>query len=197
MAGGTEGARRSNAYELFILPSLGVFRYSGLFRLARLSRVARITRLLRTKGKRDITQDVLENRGKYAVAITFMTAFLVLVLTSAIELAFESGAAGANITTGGTTLRWAIVTITTVGYGDHYPITTGGRITAVFVMLAGVGIIGALASILSSVLLSGQQRSTSPEPAGDADVAAQLAQLKDEVSALRRSISRGRVDRDG
>jgi len=43
------------------------------------------------------------------------------------------------------------VTITTVGYGDRYPVTMGGRITAMFIMFMGVGIIGALARILARV----------------------------------------------
>ena len=46
------------------------------------------------------------------------------------------------------------MTITTVGYGDFFPVTTLGRLTGVFVMFAGVGIIGALASILASLLVS-------------------------------------------
>ncbi len=171
------------------IPSFNFFRYAALFRLARLSRFARITRLMRTKDKREITQDVLRNRGAYAVAITVMTAFVVLILTSTIELAFESGAADANITTGGISLWWAIVTITTVGYGDHYPVTTGGRITAVIVMFVGVGIIGALASILSSVLLSGPDTTSAPEPTRDGDVAAQLDELRDEIAALRRTMT--------
>lgn len=175
------------------IPSVNapVFRFSGLFRLARLSRVARITRLMRTKGKRDITDDVLRNRGKYAAAITFIAAFLVLVVTSVVELAFESGAPGANITTGGDALWWAVVTITTVGYGDFYPVTPGGRITGVFVMFTGIGIIGALASILATVLISGPSTSPAKEATDEGDVATQLAQLRDEVSALRRSLPRG------
>ena len=52
------------------------------------------------------------------------------------------------------------MTITTVGYGDFFPITFLGRLTGVFVMFAGIGIIGALASILASLLVS----SSSPEP---------------------------------
>ena len=48
---------------------------------------------------------------------------------------------GANITKIGDALWWAVVTITTVGYGDYYPVTTVGRIIAVFIMFSGIGII--------------------------------------------------------
>jgi voltage-gated potassium channel len=166
-----------------------IFRFSGLFRLARLSRLSRITRLMRTKGKREITQDVLTNRGQYAAAITFMAAIVVLVLSSVIELGFESGAPGANITTGGQALWWAVVTITTVGYGDFYPVTPGGRITGVFVMFTGIGIIGALASILASVLVSSPAARENPEPADGGDTAAELARIRDELAMLRRAVA--------
>jgi Ion channel len=48
---------------------------------------------------------------------------------------------------GGDALWWAVVTITTVGYGDCYPVTAGGRLTGLFVMFAGVGVIDLLATL--------------------------------------------------
>ena len=78
---------------------------------------------------------------------------IVLTISSVLILQFESRSPDANITTGGDALWWAIVTITTVGYGDFYPVTTLGREVGVVVMFAGVGIIGALASILASILV--------------------------------------------
>ena len=85
-----------------------------------------------------------------------------LVSSSLAVLQFESRSPDANITTGGDALWWSAVTITTVGYGDFYPVTTLGRLAGVLVMLAGVGIIGALASILASLLVS-------PAPPGRGD----------------------------
>ena len=79
-------------------------------------------------------------------------------------LQFESHSADANITTGGDALWWAIVTITTVGYGEFFPVTAAGRVTGVFVMFAGVGIIGALASILASVLILRPSPRRPPRP---------------------------------
>jgi voltage-gated potassium channel len=140
------------------IPSLGLFSSSAgklvaLFRLARLSRLTRIVRLMRGQAGKELVLDVLRNRGQYAAFITILAALIVLVTSSVLVLEFEVSAPGANITTGGDALWWAVVTITTVGYGDKYPITTLGRLTGVMVMFAGVGIIGALASILASVLV--------------------------------------------
>jgi voltage-gated potassium channel len=170
------------------IPTLGIFKYTALLRLARISRLARITRLLRgKKKKKELAADVLRNRGQYAAFITVLAAFIVLTLSSVLVLQFETTSADANITTGGGALWWSIVTITTVGYGDTYPVTTAGRITGVFVMFAGVGIIGALASILASILVprpstDGDERSTQPT------MQEELAGIRSELAALRRTI---------
>jgi voltage-gated potassium channel len=173
------------------IPALGFFKYTALLRLARLSRLARITRLLRGKNKEQLVEDVLRNRGQYATFITILSAVLVLSVSSILVLQFEDQSPDANITTGGDALWWALVTITTVGYGDKYPVTTLGRITGVFVMFAGVGIIGALASILASILVP-------PPPAKEEDNNAtldavalrqELAQVRIEMAALRQLIA--------
>jgi len=147
------------------IPTIGVFQLGALLRLARLSRLARITRLLRGQAGKDLVVDVLRNRGQYATFITVLLAGIVLSVGSILVLEFESRAPGGNIKTGGEAIWWGLVTITTVGYGDFYPVTTLGRMTGIFVMFAGIGIIGALASILASLLVS---PSTPAEPAPDA-----------------------------
>jgi voltage-gated potassium channel len=135
------------------IPSFGITTYGGLLRLARLSRLARIGRLLRGQNKKEMVEDIVNNRNQYTAFITILMTIIVLTVGSVLVLQFESKNPDANIQSGGDSLWYSIVTITTVGYGDRYPITTGGRIVAVFIMFMGVGIIGALASILSSVLV--------------------------------------------
>jgi len=173
------------------IPSLGLFKYTALFRLARLSRVARITRLLHGQNKRELLDDVVTHRGQYAAFVSIGTAMIVLVVCSVLVLQFESRAADANITTGGDALWWALVTITTVGYGDFFPVTGAGRVTGAFVMFAGVGVIGALASILASILVPPPKGGDEPGVATDRTVQEELADIKVELAALRLSLSAG------
>jgi voltage-gated potassium channel len=177
VAGGSTSSGRSQASAA---PS-----GSALFRLARLSRLTRITRLLRGQNKGQLVKDVLDNRSQYAVLVTVTLAMIVLMVASILELQFEVGAPGANITTGGTALWWGIVTITTVGYGDTFPVTAAGRVTGVFVMFAGVGIIGALASILASVLIPPPKESPAGVETGA--ITHELAAIREALVALREA----------
>ena len=167
------------------IPALGVFRLTALLRLARLSRFARITRLLRGQSKKTLVQDVVAHRGQYAAFITVLAAFTVLTVSSVLVLQFEGRSPDANITTGGGALWWSIVTITTVGYGDEYPVTLMGRLVAVLVMFAGVGIIGALASILASILVPPAQ--TQEERDDDASAA---RTLQNELVEIQERVDR-------
>jgi voltage-gated potassium channel len=179
------------------IPSFGFLQVTALFRLARLSRLARITRLLRGQAGKDLVIDVLKNRSQYATFITILLAGMVLSIASILILQEESRAPGANITTGGDAIWWGVVTITTVGYGDYYPITSLGRMTAVFVMFAGIGIIGALASILASLLVAPSTSAESaPEAASgtEAQVAGSTSTIVQELAGLRAEMASQRAD---
>ena len=186
------------------VPSFGFFPVGVLLRLARLSRLARITRLLRGQAGKDLVLDVLANRSQYATFITVLLAGMTLSIATLLIVQFESQSPDASITTGGDALWWGIVTMTTVGYGDFFPVTAAGRLTAAFVMFAGIGIIGALASILASLLVSSpspDEPESSPGAAPDVDaesssailrelagIRAEMAGQRAEIAALRASI---------
>jgi voltage-gated potassium channel len=182
------------------IPTLGFFEFTALFRLARLSRLARITRLLRGSKRRELVRDMIVNRGQYASFITLLAAGMILSTASFLVLQFESTSADANIHTGADAIWWGFVTITTVGYGDRFPVTLAGRLVGLFVMLTGVGIIAALASILASLLVpppETEEGAASAPPAPDTSnsteatrIADELASLREEVAALRAEMRR-------
>jgi voltage-gated potassium channel len=178
------------------IPSLGLFRYAALLRLARLSRLARIMRLLGGQGQKQLVSDVVHNRGQYALFITVLLAMVVMSVSSVLILQFESRSPDANIVSGGDALWWAVVTITTVGYGDFYPTTTLGRMTAVFVMFSGIGIIGALASILAALLVSPASAPETEETEEGAEPTTTTAGTASDLDRTREELERSRQTMD-
>jgi voltage-gated potassium channel len=181
------------------IPSFGFSQYTAILRLFRLSRLLRLRRFMNPENREILKNEILNNRGSYAALLTVLMAMLVICTASIFVLFFESQSPDANITTSGDSIWWSAVTITTVGYGDRYPVTTGGRLTAVFIMFSGVGIIGALASILASFLIPPAKKEEEPavpqpgesSPAvSDSGVAQELAAVKTELATLRQLLEK-------
>jgi len=174
------------------IPTLGFFEFTALFRLARISRLARVTRLLRGNNRRELVRDMIANRGQYASFITILAAGMILSTASFLVLQFESRSPDSNIKTGSDAIWWGFVTITTVGYGDRFPVTLAGRLVGLFVMLTGVGIIAALASILASLLVpQPPSDEEAPEPT---EAVPEASRLADEIAALRSEVAELRAD---
>ena len=83
-------------------------------------------------------------RANMVIVVPSIIIILIIIFGGIDVYLFEHKHQGANITTLGEALWWAVVTITTVGYGDYYPVTTVGRIIVIFVMLSGIGIVVAV-----------------------------------------------------
>ena len=126
-------------------------------------------------------------RGRVAVYIVGATS-LVLFVASLAVLEAERGAKGATITTFGDALWWAMTTVTTVGYGDRYPITTQGRFIAGGLMLAGIALLGIVTASLASWLID---KVREVEEEAQAATRADVDALTAEVRALRRELGKG------
>jgi voltage-gated potassium channel len=121
-----------------------------LARWGRAARIARIVRVLRgIRATRILAGVLLEQRRQSGILAAALLALLLLTLASISILHVETVAAS-NIRTAEDAIWWALTTITTVGYGDHYPVTTEGRFVAGILMCAGVGLFGMFSGFLAS-----------------------------------------------
>jgi len=184
------------------LDLLGSLPFSRLavFRVARLFRVVRVMRTL--KGN-DFRRMLTQGLAQSTLLFTFVVALILIFLDGGFVLFVEKGAPHANITTYPNAIWWAFVTITTVGYGDYYPVTTLGRMGAIILMFFGLGIIGVLSSYLATTFISLQSRRSERGEAGkehgeddddedneqDEDNSnsrdAELVAIREELAALR------------
>ncbi|MCT1874501.1 potassium channel family protein [Brevibacterium luteolum] len=121
-------------------------------------------------------------RGK--VTFYICTASVVLVFVAALAvLDAEQNYPGANITSFGDALWWAVVTITTVGYGDHFPITALGRIIAVGLMICGIALIGSVTATLASWIVDTVSEDEEAEARHRSDDAAALHERRGPAHA--------------
>jgi voltage-gated potassium channel len=155
-----------------------------VFDAARWGRAARLARLLRLlrgiKASVVLTEVVLMRRRQSAFLAAGLTLLLVLVSASVLILTVEDSPL-ANIRTTEDALWWATTTLTTVGYGDRYPVTTEGRAIAAGVMAAGVGLVGVLSGLLASWFMEPVRTAEQRE-----EDLVELRTLRQEMSELRR-----------
>lgn len=105
------------------------------------------------RSARAIAHFLASKRAESAFLASVLLTILVVVCASIAVLQFEP-IAGGNIQSAEDAMWWAVSTMTTVGYGDAYPITSEGRLVAVFLMAAGVGLFGTLSGLVASWFLS-------------------------------------------
>ena len=127
-------------------------------------------------------------RGRVGVYVGGAAVMIIFVASLAV-LDAERGASGSNINGFGTALWWAIVTVTTVGYGDHYPVTTEGRVVATGLMMSGIAIIGVVTATFASWLID-RVREIEDEAAEQAPSKRDVLRLTAEVSELREAVER-------
>lgn len=157
-------------------------------KILRLFRLWRVLRLFRQYGARHLLDEFLQHRAENALLLVVFLVMCVLEFGAIAVLKAENSSPDANITTAGDAIWWAYVTITTVGYGDQFPVTNWGRVVGVLVMTAGVALFGTLAGFLSTKLLASPPQKPAPaaEPAAN-DAKAQLAELRRMLEAQEKT----------
>lgn len=156
-------------------------------RWGRLARVLRIVRVVRgMKATKVLAEFVLERRAQSTFLAASLISILLVVFSSAAILHFESSPQ-ANIRTPEDAIWWSVVTITTVGYGDRYPLSTEGRLVAALLMTAGVGLFGTFSGFVAAWFLRG--------PSMQGSERSEIEQLAREVRELRQLLERDRTTR--
>jgi voltage-gated potassium channel len=184
----TSRLMRSEPKRVYFIEQRGWLDLLGslpsFFRLFRIFRLARVTRLLGEYGVKNIINSFVKNRADNALIVVLFMVLLVLEFGSMFVTYFEQQDPNANITSGGDAVWWAFVSITTVGYGDQFPVSDGGRIAAFFVLATGVGLFGVLSGYLANFFLAPASKD---EPAAPETVAPETAPGPAAASAGERA----------
>ncbi len=132
------------------IPTFEYLRYGRLIRLFRIIRVLRTYRSLKY-----ISDHVLKNRTRGTFQAVALIAFMMILFGSIAILQVEKSPES-NIKTAEDAIWWAFITISTVGYGDKFPITTEGRIIAGTLMITGVGLFGTFTGYVTAWFIGGK-----------------------------------------
>lgn len=154
------------------IPEIGWLRWGRLFRVFRIMRALRSFQA--------VYAHLAAERAKGTfVMVGLMSVVAVLSATIAV-FEFERTAPGSNIHSAGDALWWAFATITTIGYGDHFPVTLAGRIVAVVLVVFGLSFFGTFTAYVASFFLEKTQLKEESE----------IHRLIHEVRQLREQVAR-------
>ncbi|MCA8893945.1 MAG: ion transporter [Amphiplicatus sp.] len=144
---------------LAIVPAIA-FSGSGsyVFRSFRLLRIIRILKLARySKALQRLARAFSSIRDDLAV-FCFLSLIILFVAASGIYY-FENEAQPDKFSSIPASMWWAISTLTTVGYGDVYPVTAGGKLFTVFILMVGLGLVAVPVGLIASALTRDEEES--------------------------------------
>jgi voltage-gated potassium channel len=156
-----------------------------LLPLLRPLRVVSLVRVARVLDRR-LTSTL---HGRVAAYVT-LTASLVVFMASLAVYDAERGVPGASITDYGDAVWWAVTTITTVGYGDEYPVSGEGRLVAVLLMVGGIALLGVVTAAVASWFVGRvTEAAQAQDDEDDAALRAEVRALAEEVRRLRAELT--------
>ncbi len=160
-------------FPWYVFPALGSTAYMAVFRWARVARLL----FAADTGRRLFA--ALRRLGVLGVALAVASVFAALIV-----LRHEPAESGFD--TFGDSLWWALVSFTTVGYGDLYPITPAGRLAGALMMFMGLVALGTVSAVLATSFTGEGEEEAAPESPEQLDrVLEELQRLRGEVADLR------------
>jgi voltage-gated potassium channel len=164
------------------IPTFHLFRGGNAFR------IIRIIRILRTfRSGKILLNYLLKNRSRNTFVTVAAFSCMLAMAGSMCILKLEESNPNSNIKSPSDALWWSVVTITTVGYGDRYPVTDGGRIVAAVLMIAGVGLFGTFTGFIASMFVEPDIKREENEVQG---LTQQIQALRAEIQAIDQKINR-------
>jgi voltage-gated potassium channel len=163
-----------------------------IFRIFRIVRAIRITRQL---GGPRVFRELRKELASGVLYLVVFVGIFVLEFVGLLELRFEEDAPGANITTAGDALWWGYVTATTVGYGDYYPVTTGGRLAGLIMLTVGVALFATFSGFLATTFLSPQKRNVAETTPEFAELRSLLQRQEETTAQLRAKLEQLEIAR--
>ena len=164
-----------------LISSIPMFDFLRWGRLVRIVRILRVLRAFRST--KVLLHYVFRNRAKGTFATVAMIS-LVMVISSSIAILNLENTPEANIKTPSDAVWWAFATITTVGYGDRFPVTHEGRLIAALLMTTGVGLFGTFTAYVASMFMEAEQQ----EEENNIQILIQEVRiLKNQVEALSKN----------
>jgi voltage-gated potassium channel len=181
----------------YLLHGGGIFDFLGcvpVLRIFRLFRIMRAVRIIRRLGGPRVLRELRSGLASGTLYLVVFLLIFTLEFVGLLELHFEEDAPGANITTAGDALWWGYVTATTVGYGDLYPVTRGGRIAGLLMLTVGVALFATFSGFLANTFLRTRQpQSAESAPDGQEsarrDVQTLLAEQDRLTAELRTRVA--------
>ena len=159
-----------------ILPFLHLYNLVGV-RAFRLVRLLRVFKLNRYSDALAAIADVFRSKAQQMVASVFFV-FIILILASLLIYYAEHDAQPEQFKNAFSGLWWAVATLTTVGYGDIYPITPLGRFLGAIIAILGIGMVAVPTSILSAGFMESLEKQTSGQKDAESAAAEPLQREK-------------------
>ncbi len=162
------------------IPAVESLRYARIFQVLRVFRLIRMSR--------SVLIPLLRQRQQTTFTGLMLAMVTIITLSAVLILLVEDDAPGANIDSAEAAMWWALVTMSTVGYGDYYPVTAEGRLIGTIVILCGVSFFGVVAGFLASLFVS--QDNQEQDLPRLAQLEKEHTLLLEEIRALRQELSR-------